>query len=156
METKKRVIGLCDFLEAIGRAGTVARHQCAEANIAQMADYLEPTDDPEVFRFKTLGVVIGDEVQHVPIYGLVPCGHLDLKKLDIEFETVVDMNVHHPVDTTGNPKIGLGMSRRLFGHGTELKVTASFNLAKPCETSEQIRDKLNKALVITTKEIEHG
>ena len=85
----------------------------------------------------------------MPVFGLVPCGHLDMKKLEIEFETVVDMNLQSGAETGGNPKIALGMSKGLFSSGTEIKVKASFNLAEPSETAAQIKDKLNKHLAIT-------
>ena len=149
MADKKQVVGLCDFLEAIGHAGTIARQQCAEANIEQLRHFLEPADDDGVHAFKTLSVRIGDEIQDVPVFGLVPCGHLDMKKLEIEFETVVDMNLQSGAETGGNPKIALGMSKGLFSSGTEIKVKASFNLAEPSETAAQIKDKLNKHLAIT-------
>ena len=149
MADKKQVVGLCDFLEAIGRAGTIARQQCAEANIAQLQHFLEPADEDGVHAFKTLRVQIGDETQDVPVYGLVPCGHLDMKKLEIEFETVIDINLQSSTETGGNPKIALGMSKGLFSSGTEITVKASFNLADASETAAQIKDKLNKHLAIT-------
>ena len=85
----------------------------------------------------------------MPVYGLVPCGHLDMKKLEIEFETVIDMNLQSSTETGGNPKIALGMSKGLFSSGTEITVKASFNLADAGETAAQIKDKLDKHLTIT-------
>ncbi len=149
MAEKKQIVGLCDFLEAIGNAGTVARQQCAAANLAQIRNLLEPANEDGVQVFKTICVQIGDEVQNVPIYGLVPNGHLDMDKLEIEFKTVIDMNLQSAAETGGNPKIALGMSKGLFSTGTEIKVKASYNLAESCETSAQIKNKLNKHLAIT-------
>ena len=149
MADKKQVVGLCDFLEAIGRAGTIARQQCAAANIDQLRHFLEPANADGVHMFKTLSVQIGEEIQDVPVFGLIPCGHLDVKELEIEFETVVDMNLQSAAETGGNPKIALGMSKGLFSSGTEIKVKASFNLAESTETAAQIKDKLNKHLAIT-------
>ena len=146
--TSKQTIGLCDFLEAVGRAGAVARQQCATANIGQLTDYLEEVPGEDFLRFRTVDVKIGEEITEVPIYGLVPCGHLDMKNLEIEFQTLVDMSLEQSGYVNGNPKISLGMSSGLLKKGTEVRLLAKFDLRKPCETSEQIRDKLNKYIAI--------
>ena len=67
MADKKQVVGLCDIPEAIGRAGTIVHQQCAEANIAQLQHFLEPSDEDGEHAFKTLRQQIGDKTQDVPV-----------------------------------------------------------------------------------------
>ena len=35
----------------------------------------------------------------------MPCGNLEMKKLEIEFETVIDMNLQSSTETGGNPRV---------------------------------------------------
>ena len=151
-------VDLGDFLEHLADAVNLARDHCAKANIENLKEYLEQKDGEDFFRFRSVPVQIGGELIHVPLYGLSPQGHLDLDHLKIEFDTVINIDTSQPAVIEaehGNPKFSLTLSRGLLSRGTEMKVKASFNLKEPCETAEQIRDKLNKLITInnSTKEM---
>ena len=54
-----------------------------------------------------------------------------------------------PYHRISNFLLRLGQRWHGIYFSTEIKVKASFNLAEFCETSAQIKDKLNKHLAIT-------
>lgn len=148
-------IDLSDFLTHLSDAVKHARQGCAQANIDFLQSYLEQRDDETFFRFKTITVKIGQDLVDVPLYGMIPQGHLDLEHLEVAFDTVVgvDDSLQRSVeDQQGNPKFSITLSRGLLSRGTEMKVKACFNLKDTIETTEQIRDKLNKLIPINHHE----
>lgn len=148
--TDNNTTGLCDFLAAIGESGAVARRQCEQASIDSVQRYLTEPDKDGICDLQMCHIRIGERVIKAPLLGLVPPGHLDLKTLEIEFETIVDMKPPQIVSetTAGNPKINLGFSRGLMKRGTEVTVKAVYELNEALETTEQIRDKVNKLLAL--------
>ena len=67
----------------------------------------------------------------------------------MEFDTIIGVDTSHAghvASRAGNPRFSMTLSRGLLSRGTEMKVKASFSLKEPCETAEQIRDKLNKLI----------
>ena len=160
-----KISGLCDFLAAVGHSGTVARLQCEKAAMASITRYISEPDQEGISELKTRKIRIGDTILNVPLLGLAPTEHLDLKGLEISFDTVVDMKLpsepHHdspddsPDDSPnastddsiqGNPKISIGLTKGLLKKGTEINIKAVYELREATETSEQIRDKINKKL----------
>ena len=142
-------VDLSDFLGHLGEAIKVTRDGYAEANIDTLQEYLEKSDDEPFQRFRTISVKIGHEIIDVPLYGLTPQGHLDLDKIEVEFETVVGVAAHsksHVSDKSGNPKFSITLSRGALSRNSEMKVKACFSLKEPCESNEQIRDKINKLI----------
>lgn len=148
-------IDLCDFLMHLGDAVKNAREGCALANIELLHTYLEHADDEDFYRFRTITVKIGEELVDVPLYGMTPQGHLDLDRLEVEFDTLVGLDESIPQTVRadkGNPKFSITLSRGVLSRGTEMKVKASFALKDSIETAEQIRDKLNKLIPINHHE----
>ena len=148
-------IDLCDFLVHLGDAVKHAREGCAEANIDLLNMYLEHFDDEDFYRFRAITVKIGEELVDVPLYGMTPQGHLDLERLEVEFDTLVGLDETIPPTIKadkGNPKFSISLSRGVLSRGTEMKVKACFSLKDSIETAEQIRDKLNKLIPINHHE----
>ena len=148
---------LGDFLCHLEEAIKIARDGCAQANIDTLSDYLIKNEGEEFYRFRTICLKIGDEIIDLPLYGLTPQGYLDLDKIDVEFDTIINANpkaVKNVEDKTGNPKFSITLSRGALSRSTEMKVKASFSLKESCETAEQIRDKINKIIPLTRKEQE--
>ena len=146
-------VDLGDFLAHLGDAVKVARNSCAKANMRLLQDYLDYDDGDDHYHFRTIPVRIGMEIIDIPLFGLTPPGHLDLDKIEVEFDTVIGVNSTEPSqldDTTGNPKFSISLSRGLLSRCSEMKVKACFSLKEPCETAEQIRDKLNKLIPLNT------
>lgn len=150
---------LGDFLCHLEEAIKIARDGCAQANIDTLSDYLIKNEGEEFYRFRTICLKIGDEIIDLPLYGLTPQGYLDLDKIDVEFDTIINANpkaVKNVEDKTGNPKFSITLSRGALSRSTEMKVKASFSLKESCETAEQIRDKINKIIPLTRKEQEEN
>lgn len=151
-----QITGLCDFLAAVGHSGTIARMECEKAALQSIDRYLQEPDANGVTGLKTQHIRIGEQIFNVPELGLAPPEHLDLKSLEICFETVVDMTspqVGMDADTVisptrGNPKISIGLSKGLLENGTEINVKAVYELQEATETAQQIRDKINKTLAM--------
>ena len=150
---------LGDFLCHLEEAIKIARDGCAQANIDTLSDYLIKNEGDDFYRFRTICLKIGDEIIDLPLYGLTPQGYLDLDKIDVEFDTIINANpkaVKNVEDKTGNPKFSITLSRGALSRSTEMKVKASFSLKESCETAEQIRDKINKIIPLTRKEQEEN
>ena len=148
-------IDLCDFLMHLGDAVKHAREGCAQANVELLETYLEHREAEHFFRFRTITVKIGEELVDVPLYGMVPQGHLDLDQLEVEFDTLVGVDETIPQTIkadNANPKFSITLSRGVLSRGTEMRVKACFNLKESIETAEQIRDKLNKLIPINHHE----
>lgn len=154
-------VDLSDFLGHLGEAIKVARDGCAEANIATLEDYLEKDVGEPFYRFRTISVKIGPEVICVPLYGLTPPGHLDLDRIEVEFDTIVGITpkaASSVADKNGNPQFSITLSRGVLSRSSEMKVKACFSLKEACESTEQIRDKINKLIPLTgyKEDHEHG
>ena len=148
-------IDLCDFLTHLGDAVKQAREGCAQANIDLLNMYLEHFNDEDFYRFRAITVKIGEELVDVPLYGMMPQGHIDLERLEVEFDTLVGLDETIPPTIKadkGNPKFSISLSRGVLSRGTEMKVKACFSLKDTIETEEQIRDKLNKLIPINHHE----
>ena len=142
-------VDLCDFLAHLGEAIRVAHDSCADASVSYLESFLESDSTADFYHFKSINVKIGQEIIEVPLFGLTPQGHLDLDKLEVEFDTIIGVDTSHAghvASSAGNPRFSMTLSRGLLSRGTEMKVKASFSLKEPCETAEQIRDKLNKLI----------
>lgn len=136
---------LGDFLCHLEEAIKIARDGCAQANIDTLSDYLIKNEGEEFYHFRTICLKIGDEIIDLPLYGPTPQGYLDLDKIDVEFDTIINANpkaVKNVEDKTGNPKFSITLSRGVLSRSTEMKVKASFSLKESCETADQIRDKI--------------
>lgn len=145
-------VDLSDFLGHLGDAIKTVRDGCAQANIMTLEDYLEKAEGEDFFRFRTICIKAGAEIIDVPLYGLTPQGHLDLDTIEVEFDTVVSLNPHSKKDfedKSGNPKFSITMSRGMLTRSSEMRVKATFCLKEGCESTEQIRDKINKLIPIS-------
>ena len=150
-------VDLSDFLGHLGEAIKIARDTCAEANISILQEFLEKSEDGDHYQFRTISIKIGHENIDVPLYGLTPQGYMDLDQIDVEFDTIIDVDPHAArsvEDKSGNPKFSITLSRGVLSRSSEMKVKASFSLKEANETSEQIRDKINKLIPLTRQEKE--
>ena len=150
-------VDLGDFLGHLGDAIKIARDGCAQANISTLQEYLVQQEGEDFYRFRTICIKIGSEIIDVPLYGLTPQGHLDLDTIEVEFDTIIGIDpgaMKDVRDDTGNPKFSITLSRGVLSRSSEMKVKASFSLKDACESSEQIRDKINKLIPLTRQEQE--
>ena len=85
-------VDLGDFLAHLGDAVKIARNSCARANMSLLQDYLDYEEGDDHYHFRTIPVRIGMKIIDVPLYGLTPQGHLDLDKIEVEFDTVIGVN----------------------------------------------------------------
>ena len=118
---------LGDFLCHLEEAIKIARDGCAQANIDSLSDYLIKNEGEDFYRFRTICLKIGDEIIDLLLYGLTPQGCLDLDKIDVEFDTIINANpkaVKNVEDKTGNPKFSITLSRgALAKHSKGQRVT---------------------------------
>ena len=154
-------VDLSDFLGHLGEAIKVARDGCADANIKTLEEYLEETDKEAVYKFRTISIKIGPEIISVPLFGLTPQGHLDLDRIEVEFDTIIGISPKsfENIDSkNGNPKFSITLSRGVLSRSSEMKVKACFSLKEACESAEQIRDKINKLIPLNgyREELEDG
>ena len=72
--------------------------------------YLEHFNDEDFYRFRAITVKIGEELVDVPLYGMMPQGHLDLERLEAEFDTLVGLDETIPPTIKAdksNPKFSI-------------------------------------------------
>lgn len=148
MKSQKNTIGLCNFLSSIGESGSIARQETEKEYIRFLERFFEKEDGSDVLCLKKIKVNIGNKIIEIPLINFAPPGYLDIDHIEIDFITHINMVLTDDIEEGKNPKISLGFSSGLFKQGTEISVKARYQLQEPCETIEQIRDQLNKALTL--------
>lgn len=140
-------ISLTEFLAQIGHAGQMASHTTAQALKKHIENLCEEDEDGTLNPKMMTVNVDGSEVK-IPVLALMPLTHLNMDRLDVQFETDIRLNENKLPKNTQIPpsKLVIGLKNGLAEQDTHIAVTARFRMNEPTESIETLRDRLNDKL----------